>query len=157
MHEGGTYYLSAAGRVSRLPVAVARPCGIGLSPDGKTLYVSSPASADVMAYPIESAGAIGKGKLVCRMAGKKASPGPVDLAVDSRGNLHLLNAATQSVEVVAPEGAKLGRAELPDTPVACCFANGRLYVLTGKTLYAVQTKRLDFTRVARRRSLTGLP
>jgi len=149
LHEGGTYYLSAAGRVSRLPVALSRPRGVGLSPNGKMLYVSSPSSTDVMAYPIESAGSIGKGRVVCRLSGKTTN-GPADLAVDSRGNLHLLNAVAQTVEVFVPEGAKVGQARLPDAPVACCFAQGSLHVLTRKALYTVETPDLDFTRLARR-------
>jgi gluconolactonase len=149
-YEGGTYYVAAAGSVTRLPVALSRPRGLGLSPDGKTLYVSSPATPDVLAYPIESAGSIGKGRVVGRLPGATANSGPADLSVDSRGNLHLLNAQAQTVEVVAPEGARLSVARLPDTPVACCFAKGKLYVLTRKALYTVEAADLDFTRMARR-------
>ena len=149
-HEGGTYYLSAAGRVTRLPVALVRPCGIGLAADGKTLFVSSPASPTVMAYPIESAGSLGEGRVVCRMASKSGTAGPADLTVDGRGNLHLLNAGAQTVEVVAPEGARLGQAQLPDGPIACAAGKNVLWVLTRKALYSVELPDLDFTRVARR-------
>jgi sugar lactone lactonase YvrE len=103
-----------------------------------------------MAYPVESAGSIGKGRLVCRLAGKTASSGLADLAVDAQGNLHLLNAAAQTVEVVAPTGARLGEARLPEAPVACCFARGALHVLTRKALYRVEMGEIDASRVARR-------
>jgi gluconolactonase len=150
LYEGGTYYLSAAGSVTRLPVTLSRPRGLGLSPDGKTLYVSSPASPDVLAYPVESAGSLGKARVVGRLSSGTMNSGPTDLCVDARGNLHLLNAQAQTVEVLAPEGARLGVARLPDTPVACCSAKGALYVLTRKALYVVEVADLDVSRVARR-------
>jgi sugar lactone lactonase YvrE len=145
LRTGGTYYLSALGSVTRLPVALAQPRGIGLSPDGKTLYVSSPTSPTVMAYPIESAGSLGKGRNVCEL-----SSGTTDLAVDRQGNLHLLSAGAQTVEIITPEGARLGTALLSDTPVACCSRGSSLYVLTSKALYRFEVPDIDFTRLVRR-------
>ncbi len=148
---GAVYYRSAHGSVTRLALGQSRPRSLGLSPDGKTLYVASASAAEVMAYPVESAGSIGTGRVVCRLAVAPGTKGgPADLAVDDKGRLHLLNPAAQTVEVFAPEGAKLGIARLPDAPVACCAARGTLYVLTRKALYAVDLADLDTTRVASR-------
>jgi sugar lactone lactonase YvrE len=145
---GSVYYLSAHGTVTRTPVALPRPRGLGLSPDGKTLYVVSPASADLMAYAVESAGSLGKGRVLCRLASAGA-----DLAVDARGLICVLSAAGRSVELISPAGAKLGSARLPGVPVAGAVGGPErqtLYVLLKTALLAVDLSSADATAVVSR-------
>jgi sugar lactone lactonase YvrE len=147
--EGGSvYYLSSLGTVTRMPVELRRPRGVALSPDGKTLYIVSAASPEVMAYAVESAGSLGKGSLLCRLAssGKAAGAG-LDVAVERGGNVCVLNAAARAVEVISPAGSKVGRTDLTEAPVACAVG-GRdrrtLYVLTPTALLALDLSPATF-------------
>jgi sugar lactone lactonase YvrE len=142
---GAVYYLSAHGSVTRLTVGLSHPSGVGLSPDGKTLYVASARSAKVMAFPIESAGTIGKGTLFCAPeAPSGVQPGLADLTVDGDGLVYILNPATRGLEAFTPEGLKAGSARLPDAPVACAAGGAgkkTLYVLTRTALLTVEVSR----------------
>jgi sugar lactone lactonase YvrE len=143
--RGAVYYVSAHGSVTRLSTDLSHPSGVGLSPDGKTLYVASARSAKVMAFPIESAGTIGKGTLFCSPeAPAGVQPGLADLTVDGDGLVYVLNPATRALEAFTPEGLKAGSARLPDAPVACAVGGAgkkTLYVLTRTALLAVEVSR----------------
>src|SRR5262249_53577310 len=58
---GAICYISAHGSVTRFPVSFSQPSGLGLSPNGKVLYVASATTPEVWSYPVESAGSLGKG------------------------------------------------------------------------------------------------
>src|SRR5262249_7601006 len=63
---GSIYYLSAHGTLSRTSAAPIRPRGLGLSPNGKTLYVCT-GSGEVLAVEVESAGSLGKSRVLGRL------------------------------------------------------------------------------------------
>jgi sugar lactone lactonase YvrE len=142
--RGSVHYVSAHGSVTKLPVSLARPRGLALTADGRTLYVGSSSVGDVMAYAVESAGSLGKGKRLARVGTATA-----DLAADGRGNVIALDGAGQSVVVIAPSGAKLAFAKLPDSPIACAVRDTTLFVLTKKAIYSVDLAPADTTRTAR--------
>jgi gluconolactonase len=131
--RGAVYYISPKGTGTALDVGVARPRGLALSPDGQVLYVAGLGAQQVMAYPVESGAALGRGKVVCELAKPSAGSGGVaDLAVGADGQLYVLT-ASRRVEVYTAAGARVVAAALPDVPVAAAFG-GRggkaLYVLT---------------------------
>jgi gluconolactonase len=66
----GVFRLSKDGKLTLLTKELARPNGIALSPDERTLYVaqSDRAAAIWMAYPLNSDGTIGQGPGVRRCA-----------------------------------------------------------------------------------------
>jgi sugar lactone lactonase YvrE len=139
---GGIYYVSALGSVSKTESGPGRVRGLDLSPDGKTLYAALGTSANVWAFPVESAGALAKGRVLGRLGSHGDKKGAaVGLAVDGRGLVYVLNGPTQQIEVFGPEGASLAKARLDESPVACALGGeGRrtLYVLTATSLYAVK-------------------
>src|SRR5262249_23111596 len=61
------YYRSADGKVTRIIEGLPNPNGVLLSPDEKTLYVIPSGQADMMSYPIEGPGKVGKGKVFCTL------------------------------------------------------------------------------------------
>jgi sugar lactone lactonase YvrE len=137
--KGAVYYVAPSGAVQRLPVALPRPRGVALAPDGKTLYVVAAGSPDVMAYPLDAPGAPGPGRVLCRLAGP--AQGPAGVAVDGRGHLYLLNPALPGVQVVDAAGAPQTAVKLPEAPVACALGGeGRrtLFVLTRQALYSLE-------------------
>src|SRR2546425_385499 len=71
----GVYYVAADGKVTRLIDDLTQPNGVILSPDEKTLYVIPTGPAEMMSYPVEGPGKIGKGKVFCKLQGKDGKPG----------------------------------------------------------------------------------
>lgn len=103
----GVYRVAADGTVSLLTTELEAPNGIGFSPDGSTLYVSSSGSdRGWMAYPVLEDGSIGEGRRFAEATGD--DPGAPDgLDVDVDGNLFATGPG--GVHVFAPDGTRLGR------------------------------------------------
>src|SRR5262249_10492187 len=72
--KGAVHYISAAGNVTRLAIDVPRPRGIALSADEKTLLLTAGGSNAVRAFPLESAGSPGPGRVVCNLEARSGDP-----------------------------------------------------------------------------------
>ncbi len=88
----GVYRLRADATVTLLVKDMTAPNGIGLSPDGRTLYVanSDPKRAVWMAYPLRNDGSVGEGRVffdATSEVGKERPGSPDGLKVDAAGNL----------------------------------------------------------------------
>ncbi len=139
--EGGVYftdpnaksvfYVNADKKVSRLIDDLPRPNGVILSPDEKTLYVLPSGSPDVMAYPVESPGKIGAGRVFCRLqqAANGEARGGDGLTVDAKGNLYFTQPALSAIQVVTPAGKTLGLIRVPENPSNCAFGGPDLKTL----------------------------
>jgi sugar lactone lactonase YvrE len=141
--RGAVHYLSAQGTLTRLPVEVHRPRGLALSPDERTLYVVGADSLKVLAYSLESAGVLGKGRVLAMLPVVKGDPllGGNGLTVDAQGNLYVANPARKSVQVLNSEGARLGMIALPEAPVYCSVGGvdqKTLYVTTATEVRSVK-------------------
>jgi gluconolactonase len=106
----GVYRLSPKGELTLLTKEMTYPNGIALSPDEKTLYVanSDPAKAIWMAFPLQSDGTIGAGKVFFDATrGVKTLKGlPDGMKVDKDGNLFATGPG--GVLIFAPDGTHLG-------------------------------------------------
>ncbi len=137
------FYLPAAGKAVRTLDGLPRPNGVLLSPDEKTLYVLPSGSADVLAYPVERPGAVGKAKVLCKLEQNPRQPnrlGGDGLTIDTRGNLYLTKPSLKAIQVVSPEGKTLGLISFPEDPSNCTFGGKdrkTLYVTAQSSLYAV--------------------
>lgn len=128
----GVYYVAADRKVKRLAEGLNFPNGIGLSPDGSTLYVLC-GSPMLMAYPIKSPGEVGEGKEVSLEAGGDG------MTVDEKGNLYLTQPKLSLIEVRDPAFKVLGRIAVPKSPANCGFVGAdrkTLLVTARSTLYA---------------------
>src|SRR5262245_46267085 len=67
------YYRDPQGQVSRLIDDLKAPNGVILSPDENTLYVIPSTQKEMMAYPVESPGKIGAGRVFCALQQAKGS------------------------------------------------------------------------------------
>ena len=134
------YYGDAEGKVTRLLDDLINPNGVTMSPDEKTLYVIPTGQAEMMMYPIEAPGKIGKGKVYCTLEqpqGKKNGGGD-GVAVDAKGNLYI--AAGTGLQVFSPEGKLLGTIKLPEQPANVKFGGKdfkTLYVTARTSLYTL--------------------
>jgi gluconolactonase len=136
----GVYYVDPKGMVTRLIDDLQNPNGILLSPDEKTLYVIPTGPADMMSYPIESPGKIGKGKVFCTLKGKdgKKGTGGDGATIDTKGNLYITSSL--GLQVFNPEGKLLGVIAIPEQPANVCFGGAdakTLYVTARTSLYTI--------------------
>jgi gluconolactonase len=126
--HGVIYYALADG--SKI-VEVAFPCltpnGIGLSPDGKILYVAETEPARLWAFAVNEPGVVAKqgwpspngGRLVTGLGGFQRFD---SLAVDAAGNICVATLISGCISVIAPDGRLVRQVAMPD-PVTTniCF------------------------------------
>lgn len=135
------YYLSADGKTTRVAEGLPNPNGVILSPDEKTLYVIPSGQADMMSYPVEVPGKLGKGKVFCtlKQPPKAKNTGGDGLAVDVKGNLYITSRL--GLQVFDKEGKYLGTITLPEGPANVTFGGSdfkTLYVTARTSLYTIQ-------------------
>ncbi len=133
--HGVIYYALADG--SKI-VEVAFPCltpnGIGLSPDGKVLYVAETEPARLWAFDITGPGVATKqgwpspngGRLVAGLGGFQRFD---SLKVDAVGNICVATLITGCISVIAPDGRLLRQVAMPD-PVTTNICFGGLDLRT---------------------------
>ena len=132
------YYRAANGFVSRLIDDLDAPNGVILSPDEKTLYVIPSQQETMMAYPVESPGVLGDGKVFCKLKQPEGQTGRGGdgLTMDEKGNLYITSGL--GLQVVSPEGKMLGLLEFPEQPANVTFGgaeNKTLFVTARTSLY----------------------
>jgi gluconolactonase len=135
------YYCDAQGKVTRLADNLPAPNGVILSVDEKTLYVIPSMQKEMMAYPVQSPGKLGEGKVFCTL--KQPDPsgngGGDGLTIDTRGNLYITSRL--GLQVFDPQGKLLGVIEFPEQPANATFGgkdNKTLYVTARTSLYSVE-------------------
>jgi gluconolactonase len=133
--KAAVYFIPTKGEVTRLLDALPNPNGIILSPDGKTLYVIPSGQPEMMAYPVEAPGKIGKGRVFCKLkqAPNSKFVGGDGCTIDVKGNLYITSAL--GLQVFDAEGQLLGILEFPETPANVCFggADGKTLFVTART------------------------
>ncbi|MGV3486499.1 MAG: SMP-30/gluconolactonase/LRE family protein [Planctomycetaceae bacterium] len=119
----GVYRLDPNGQLTLLTKQLARPNGIGLSPDESTLYVaqSDPEQPIWMAFPMTADKTVGEGRVI--YDAKKhleEFPGlPDGLAV--AGNGTIFGSGPGGIYVLAPDGTLLGRLIIGGRTSNCTF------------------------------------
>ncbi|PWT75108.1 MAG: gluconolactonase, partial [Bacteroidetes bacterium] len=142
----GVYRLSTDGNVTLL-ISNLLPNGLAFSPDEKILYVgqSDPNKPLIMAYPVNSDGNLGKGKLffdaapLIRLAKKGAPDSPDGMKVDKKGNL--FTAGPSGILVISPEGKLLGKLETTQPTANCAWGDdgSTLYITASEYLCRIKT------------------
>lgn len=135
------YYISVDGSVARVSDALPAPNGVGLSPDGKSLYVIPSMSAEMLVYDVIAPGQLSEPRIFCKLkqrnqAGRSGGDG---MAVDTMGNLFITS--NLGVQVFASDGRWIETIEFPEQPANVSFAGPerRMLVVTAKTgLYTVE-------------------
>ena len=113
-----------------------RPNGIGLSPDGRILYVANTDEERLYAYDLDDGGRASNE----RAAVEKVNGRPDGIAVDALGNIYV---AADGVPVYSPAGKLLHVIEVPEKPTNCAFGGDdlqTLYITAQTSVYAVHLK-----------------
>jgi gluconolactonase len=146
----GVYRIAPGGEVALLTKEIERPNGIALSPDEKTLYVSSSHGPRpvLMAYPIKEDGLIGEGKLLLNARNLPGGRGGGfdGLKVDQKGNIFVTGPG--GVIILNAEGKHLGTLLTTQRTANCTFGEdgSTLFITADHTLLRIRltTKGLGF-------------
>lgn len=141
------YKLSAKGQITRVTRDIARPNGVALSPDEKTLYVANTQGEFIVAFDLDANGEAKNPRDFARLTlppaqgERPATSGADGIAVDETGRLYV--ATTAGVQVVSPKGELLGVIPMPRPPQNLAFAGGPqrnvLYVVGRGSVYRIAT------------------
>ena len=139
-------------RVATKP-EIAKPNGIALSPDQKTLYVADtqpgpPRQARVMAFSVNADGTLSEPRSIYSFGQDRGIDG---MAIDTEGNLYGAAGNANNgpenpagVYVISPQGDLLGLIPVPEDAITNCNFGGpdlkTLYITAGKRLLKVRTK-----------------
>ncbi|WP_213956550.1 MULTISPECIES: SMP-30/gluconolactonase/LRE family protein [unclassified Variovorax] len=125
---GGVYYaLPDGSHIVEVAYSLLSPNGIGLSPDGRVLYVAETETARLWAFDIVEPGVVRKlpfpsphgGRLVCGLGGFQRFD---SLALDAEGRICVATLVTGAISVIAPSGELLRQHRFPDIYVTnLCF------------------------------------
>jgi gluconolactonase len=118
--RGAVYYARTDGKsIRRAAHPVLTPNGVGLSPDGRTLYVSETETSRLWAYPVKEPGVLGHeawpspngGRLVHGLPGYQRFD---SLAVEAGGNIAVATLVRGGISVFAPSGELLEFHQAPE-------------------------------------------
>jgi gluconolactonase len=141
----GVFRLSASGELSVVTRDLTFPNGVGLSPDGKILYIgiSDPQNPYIMAYDVPAGGgSFGKGRIFMdgRARVQQKLPGGFDgLKVDAQGNVW--TTAPGGIMIITPDGKHLGTIVPGDVVANLAFGDdgSSLYMTVNHQLMRVRT------------------
>jgi gluconolactonase len=129
----GVFYASPDGTMIREVIfPMEGPNGIGLSPDGRTLYVAESPTGRLWAFELRGPGEIGRRRVVGTVPG--APPLNVafcdSLCVDAEGNILVATITNGGVTSFSPDGSRVEHTPCPDTMTTnACFGGPDLRTL----------------------------
>jgi gluconolactonase len=145
-------YQLADGKVVRITSEIARPNGVALSPDERTLYVANTAGEWISAFELSRKGVAKERRDFAKLqvppppAGAAATSGTAQgsgadgMAVDEKGRLYV--ATTLGVQVFSAKGKPLGIIAMPKQPQNLAFSGpGKsvLHVVGRGAVYRITT------------------
>jgi gluconolactonase len=129
----GVYHFNPQGKVT-LIAKMARPNGVALTPDGRTLYVADSQDRRILAYDLDAEGNASHE----RVAITNVEGTPDGLRVAANGNLYI---ACKGIAIYSPDGKLLKMIQFPETPANCAFGGPdlqTLYVTARTSIYSVR-------------------
>jgi gluconolactonase len=120
MDVGGVYYAKRDGSgIVEVAHPLVTPNGIGLSPEGKTLYVAETEAARLWAFDIVEPGVVRKdpwpsphgGRIVAGMGGYQRFD---SLAVQEDGRIAVATLINGGITVISPDGRHVEHTPMPD-------------------------------------------
>jgi gluconolactonase len=133
------YRVDQAGRIALVTDEVDQPNGICFSPDYKRLYVADTGAQETKVWDVAGA-QLRNGKTFAKLdiPGTGQSSAADGIRCDVDGNVWC--GARPGVQIVAPNGERIGMIRLPEVCANICFGGARrnrLYMAASQSLYAV--------------------
>lgn len=108
----GLFYAKADGSLlAEVVHPMENPNGVGLSPDGRTVYVAETYTCRLWAFPVEAPGVLGTGVPLHRPAGFKFFD---SLGVEAGGNICVATIGECGISVISPMGEAVEFVPTPD-------------------------------------------
>jgi len=137
----GVYRLTPDGTLTLLDDSFERPNGLAFSPDEKTLYVDDSYKDHIRAFDVQTPeGTLANGRVFADLSDAGAQGVPDGMKVDVLGNVFCTGPG--GIWIVSPDGVKLGRIEVPETPSNLAWGDPdyrTLYITARTGLYKVRT------------------
>ncbi|MEX0660613.1 MAG: SMP-30/gluconolactonase/LRE family protein [Balneolaceae bacterium] len=140
--DPSVYYVSGQGEITRVIYDVEFPNGLGLSPDGGTLYVANTPGTQILAYDVAEDGTVSNRRdfAAVELAEDSETSGADGMAIDSEGNLYVATTQGLGVQIFNSSGDYLGNIEAP-TPTNNVSFGGEedkiLYISTQDGIYQI--------------------
>jgi gluconolactonase len=129
---GAVFYARADGCLIRqVAFPMVTPNGIGLSPDGRTLYVAETEAARLWAFDIVEPGVLARQPWPSPHGGRLiAQPGGAyqrfdSLAVEANGNICVATLAHGGITIISPDGSSIEHVPMPDMHTTNICFGGR--------------------------------
>jgi gluconolactonase len=148
--HGGIYYASIDGKsLTEVVYPISGPNGIGMSPDGKVIYIAETETARIWAFDIVAPGKVAKqpapsphgGRLVYAFTHYDRLD---SMGIDGEGNICVATLVTGTITVVTPAGKFVRAVSIPDGYVTnICFGGADLmtaYITVSSTGKLVSMK-----------------
>lgn len=152
------YRVDPDGSARRATTTVAKPNGIHVSPDGKTLYVAETDTGtnnyepgktyprgkmQLHAFPIQDNGTLGADRVLVDFGDQLGVDG---MSIDAEGNIYAAVRSEKRNGIIAysPEGKERAHIPVPELPTNCDFGIGdqasTLYITAGHGFYRIALK-----------------
>jgi gluconolactonase len=138
------YRINPDGSVHRLATTAAKPNGLAVSPDGKTLYVADngPKRKALLAVPLSPDGDVGGKPKTLKNFGDGRGIDGMTVSTDGRIVAAAGGGRLSGIYVYEPDGTPVAFLATPEPPTNVEFAgpDGKtLYITAGHSLYRTQT------------------
>lgn len=108
----GLFYARADGsHLEEVVHPLENPNGVGLSPDGRTVYVAETYTCRLWAFPVEAPGQVGRGVPLYRPPGYTFFD---SLGVEAGGNICVATIGESGISVISPAGELVEFVATPD-------------------------------------------
>lgn len=127
--RGGLYYAAADGSsITEVVYPLDAPAGVGLSPDGDTLYVAETVQGRLLQWPLSAPGQIagyfGPQHRGTVLADPEGGPLFDSLAVDAYGNVCVATIGNGGITTVTPDGVHVHQPFPDPLTTNLCFGGG---------------------------------
>ncbi|MDQ2948347.1 MAG: SMP-30/gluconolactonase/LRE family protein, partial [Acidobacteriota bacterium] len=130
----GLYHVTPKGELSLIARSLARPNGVALTADGRTLYVADSEQRKIFAFDLDASGnASHQREFISGIDGS-----PDGLRVAENGNLYI---ACRGIAIYTPGGKLVRMIDFPEQPANCAFGDAdrkTLYVTARTSVYRVR-------------------
>jgi gluconolactonase len=133
-------YRYADGKLTAVIKDLAKPNGIGFSPDGKILYISN-SGPDMLVkrFDVGANGAVTNGRVIISFPGT-ADDVPDGLKVDSLGDVWATGPG--GIRIMTPDGKVLGQIKLPEVAANIAWGDdgSTAYITASTSIYRVRMR-----------------